>query len=522
MAMFATLVKVRGIILMWNEDFFLEASLMFLLLVCFGYLSLVWVSKWVLGHKKTKKFPPGPLPLPIIGHLHLLTGIPHQALAKLSSKYGGLMGLNLGQQRCVVVSSPEVAKEFLVKHDKAFANRPPYGFTSCLFYGQQNDLFFASYGAPWRRRRKICTLRLFTAKRLQEVEYVRYELVGALLHKISRLSHDGTVAVDISECVGDMSTNLISRLLYSHERESERDQGGTDVPQLVKDLEQETVPFIGDFIPWISWLDLWRRPRIRYVHRHMDAFITRILTERKEAMMHNNAPTDDLLHEIMKPSQDEDHSLTMLEVKSIILGMLGGSIHTTALTLEWAMAELLKNPHCLTKLQREIDTVIGCKKKQISDSDIPSLKYLRCVVKEVFRLHPVAPLLLPRISTEECKVHDYTLPANTHLLVNVWAIGRDEGVWKNARNFIPERFEGKDIDLKGQHFELLPFGAGRRICMGLPLALSMVEVTLANLVNKFDWELPNGVTCETMNMNEKAGISSNKAAPTIAVPRHRV
>ncbi|KAI5069222.1 hypothetical protein GOP47_0015523 [Adiantum capillus-veneris] len=457
---------------------FLEASLMFLLLVCFGFLSLVWVSKWVHGNKKKEKFPPGPLPLPIIGHLHLLMGIPHQALAKLSSKYGGLMGLNLGQR---------------------------------------------SYGAQWRRRRKICTLGLFTAKRLQEVEYVRYELVGALLHKISRLSHDGTVAVDIGECVGDMSTNLISRLLYSHERESERDQGGTDVPQLVKDLEQETMPFIGDFIPWLSWLDLLRRLGIRYVHRRIDAFITHILTERKEAMMHNNAPTDDLLHEIMKPSQDEDCGLTMLEVKSIILEMFGGSIHTTTLTLEWAMAELLKNPHCLTKLQREIDTVIGCKKKQISDSDIPSLKYLRCVVKEVFRLHPIGPLLLPRISTEECKVHDYTLPANTHLLVNVWAIGRDEGVWKNATNFIPERFEGKeDIDLKGQHFELLPFGAGRRICVGLPLALSMVEVTIANLVNKFDWELPKGVTCETINMNEKVGITSNKAAPTIAVPRHRV
>eukprot|EP00250_Pteridium_aquilinum_P019804 c24582_g1_i2 orf=131-742(-) len=201
--------------------------------------------------------------------------------------------------------------------------------------------------------------------------------------------------------------------------------------------------------------------------------------------------------------------------------MLGAGIHTTSLTLEWAMAELLRNPQCLQRLQREIDTLLAGKKRRVNDADVPKLSYLQCIVKEVFRLHPVVPLLIPRISMEECKVNGYTLPAGTRMFVNVWAIGRDERVWPNANEFKPERFEGKDMDLKGQHFELLPFGSGRRICLGLPMALSIIQVTIANLVNCFDWELPSGESHTCINMDERRGIAANKATPVIVIPKPR-
>ncbi|KAI5054716.1 hypothetical protein GOP47_0029861 [Adiantum capillus-veneris] len=182
-----------------------------------------------------------------------------------------------------------------------------------------------------------------------------------------------------------------------------------------------------------------------------------------------------------------------------------------------------KNPHCLLKLQREIDTIIG-RKEQILDSDLSSLKYLSYVVKEVLRLHPPVPLLLPHVSSNECKVHNYTLPANTRTCVcECICHWKGRRFWKDETRFIPERFEEKDIDVKGQHFEFIPFGTGRRRCLGLPLGLRMLELVLANLVYKFNWELPYGVTCETINMNEKpGGASSNKAAPTIVVPKSRV
>ncbi|MCO5601275.1 hypothetical protein L7F22_055394 [Adiantum nelumboides] len=513
------LVTMRGSP-MWSNGF---SKVSWTLVVACGILSIMWAKTWVRSHKG--RFPPGPVALPIIGHLHLLMNLPHQALAKLGPKYGHMIGLKLGQERCVVVSSPELAKEFLVTHDRAFANRPPYGFISVLLYGRENDLFFSGYGAPWRKHRKICTLELFTTKRLQELEHVRQEEVGVLLERIVHLSCGGSAAINVGECVAEMSTNLISRLLYSGPRVTSQKKDCENLPQLVKEMEQETAPFLGDFVPWLSWVDVFRKRHMRQLHRRIDVVISCMLNERKQAMLQKRAPKDDLLHTLlskeMAKSCDKDDNLTMNEIKSIMLGMLGGSIHTTSLILEWAMAELLKNPHCLAKLQTEIDTVFG-KKEQITDSDIPKLSYMKCVMKEVFRLHPVAPLLIPRFSTSECKVRSYTLPADTHLLMNTWAIGRDEHVWKNATQFLPERFESKDIDVKGLHFELLPFGGGRRVCLGLPLGLSMVEVTLANLVNKFSWELPLGETSASLNMDEMAGITANRAIPMKAVPKLRI
>ncbi|KAI5065589.1 hypothetical protein GOP47_0020284 [Adiantum capillus-veneris] len=202
--------------------------------------------------------------------------------------------------------------------------------------------------------------------------------------------------------------------------------------------------------------------------------------------------------------------------------VLSAGIITTALTLEWAMAELFRNPRCLKKLQHEIDDIMAKEGDHfITDGDISKLPYLEKVVKEAFRLHPAAPLLLPRLASEAVKMDKYTLPAGALLLVNVWAIGRDPNAWENAEEFLPERFDGKDMDVKGRHYDLLPFGSGRRVCPGLRLALSVLHVTLVNLVRTFEWELPNGQTHMDIDMSEQRGIGSIRTMPLLAIPKPR-
>ncbi|KAH7314695.1 hypothetical protein KP509_21G016400 [Ceratopteris richardii] len=146
------------------------------------------------------------------------------------------------------------------------------------------------------------------------------------------------------------------------------------------------------------------------------------------------------------------------------------------------------------------------------------MPYLYSVVKEVLRLHPVVPLLLPRISSEECKIEDYILPKETMAFVNVWAIGRDPKIWDRPEDFYPERFEMRETDMKGQDYELLPFGSGRRMCVGIRLGISMVSVTLANLIRFFDWELPPNQSASSINMSEQNGLGSGMACPIKAVP----
>jgi len=122
----------------------------------------------------------------------------------------------------------------------------------------------------------------------------------------------------------------------------------------------------------------------------------------------------------------------------------------------------------------------------VPESDIGQLKYLQAIVKETFRLHPPAPLLLPRQAETTTEIRGYTVPKGTRVLVNVWAIGRDRELWAEPEKFVPERFlEKKEIDFRGRDFELVPFGSGRRICPGLPLAARMVHLMLSTLLHRF-------------------------------------
>ncbi|XP_024029881.1 tabersonine 16-hydroxylase 2-like [Morus notabilis] len=147
----------------------------------------------------------------------------------------------------------------------------------------------------------------------------------------------------------------------------------------------------------------------------------------------------------------------------------------TASTIDWAMAEIVKTPRVMRKVQDEVREVFG-RKGSIEETCIKEMNYLRSVVKETMRLHPVLPLILPRESSEKCEINGYEIPAKTRTIVNAWAIGRDPRYWTEPDSFIPERF------LDSQNFEYIPFGAGRRICPGISFAVSNVELQLASLL----------------------------------------
>ncbi|CAN0891676.1 Cytochrome P450 76C4 [Linum grandiflorum] len=180
--------------------------------------------------------------------------------------------------------------------------------------------------------------------------------------------------------------------------------------------------------------------------------------------------------------------------------LLAAVSDTTSATMEWAMAELLKNP------------------KTIATA--------RCsCVKETLRLHPPAPLLLPRRAAKDCQVMNYTIPKGSQVFVNVWAIARDPHYWEDPSQFNPERFlKGSindEVDYKGNHFEYLPFGSGRRICSGMSMAMRKVQLVVATLVHEFDWSLPMGMVAEDLDMDEGYGVTLIKANPLVAIPTPR-
>ncbi|GJN24717.1 hypothetical protein PR202_gb12472 [Eleusine coracana subsp. coracana] len=173
----------------------------------------------------------------------------------------------------------------------------------------------------------------------------------------------------------------------------------------------------------------------------------------------------------------------------------------------------------MAKACAELRRVIG-ERRNIEESEIGQLPYLQAVVKETFRLHPPAPLLLPRRAEKTTEIMGYTIPNGSRVLINIWAIGRDANIWPEPEKFTPERFLVKAVDFKGGDFELIPFGAGRRICPGMPLAIRMVHLVLGSLLNQFKWSLPAELERNGVDMTEKFGVTLVKAVPLRAIPAH--
>lgn len=201
--------------------------------------------------------------------------------------------------------------------------------------------------------------------------------------------------------------------------------------------------------------------------------------------------------------------------------MLIAGTDTSATAVEWTMSELMRHPRVMKKLQKELESVVGLD-QTVNESHLDKLEYLYIVLKETLRLHPVAPLLIPHESMEDCEVDGYHIPKKSQIFVNAWAIMRDPDVWSDPDAFYPERFNDIDIDMRGQDFRLIPFGSGRRGCPGMLLALQVVRLVVAQLVHCFDWELPNGMLPGDLDMSEHFGIVTNRAHHLMAIPSYRL
>lgn len=201
--------------------------------------------------------------------------------------------------------------------------------------------------------------------------------------------------------------------------------------------------------------------------------------------------------------------------------MLAAGADTVTITIEWAMAEMIRNPRVQHKVREELHRVVGSD-RIMTEADIPNLPYLQCVTKECFRMHPPTPLMLPHKASTKVTIGGFDIPKGAIVNVNVWAIARDPTVWKNPLEFRPERFQEEDIDMKGTDYRLLPFGSGRRVCPGAQMAINLVTSTLGHMLHHFDWAPPAGIRPEDMDMMEKPGVVAYMRTPVRAVATPRL
>lgn len=452
-------------------------------------------------------------------------------MAKLANMYGPLMHLKMGFVNVVVVASAGAAAQFLKTHDNNFLNRPPNAGAKYMAYNYQ-DLVFAPYGPRWRLLRKVCALHVFSNKALDDFRHVRQEEVGILTRALASVGKEPT---RIGQLINICATNAISRVMLGQRviRDAMGGGGGKAKAEEFKEMVVESMVLagvfnIGDFIPALEGLDLQGVVgKMKKLHLRFDAFLTKILDEHK--MKGNNdrgkEEHDDLLSMLISLKDVEGGSLTDVEIKALLLNLFIAGTDTTSSTVEWAIAELIRNPKVLAKAQQELDSIVG-KDRLVTEDDLPRLTFLQAIIKENFRLHPSTPLSLPRIAQESCEINGYLIPKGSTLLLNIWAIGRDPNTWADPLEFRPERFlmggERPNTDVKGNDFELVPFGAGRRICAGMSLGIRMVQLLTATLIHAFDFELANGMSTKDLNMEEAYGLTLQRAEPLMVHPKPRL
>ncbi|RDX71592.1 Geraniol 8-hydroxylase, partial [Mucuna pruriens] len=461
------------------------STILLILLAC-TIISIL--SNTIRRKKRNHKLPPGPSPLTLVENLVELGKKPQQTLAKLAKLHGPMMHLKLGQLTTIVISSPDIAKEVLQTHDLLFSNRTIPQATTVHNHNHYS-LPFLPISPLWRDLRKICNNQLFSNKSLDASQNLRRNKLHQLLNDVHTSSLRGE-ALDIGTAVFRTVINFLSNTFFSLDfvnnlGETEEYKG------IVENLARAiATPNLEDFFPVLKTIDpqgIRRRSSI-YVSKLFSIFDC-LINKRLEF---RDATNNDMLDTLLNISQEDGQKMDHKKIKHLLLDLIVAGTDTTSYTIEWAMTELIKNEDAMSKAKRELEQTVGIG-NPIEESDITRLPYLHAIIKETLRLHPGAPLLLPRKAKVDVEINGYTIPQGAQIVINEWAIGRNPSIWTNPNSFSPDRFLDSDIDVKGRHSQLTPFGGGRRICPGLPLAMRMLHLMLGSLINTFHWKFENDV-----------------------------
>ncbi|KAF9625564.1 hypothetical protein IFM89_024337 [Coptis chinensis] len=494
-------------------------SMLFLLVILVGFWSFTYILYFMQSKHKNNagQLPPGPLGLPIIGHLHMLGDLPHHSLNKLSQKYGPIMQLRLGLVPTVVVSTSEAAELFLKTHDINFASRPKILASEYLLYGSR-EVVFSEYGPYWRSLRKLCTIHLLSISKIESFRLLRKEEVRNFIKRVGAAEGEVVnISTEVRTVIEKISYGMIFGSVYKERFD-------------FRPCIQEALLLIGainiaDFIPFMRAFDLQGLTRrMKDANKTMDNFLEKIIDEHEQGTTGEQEHHKDfiaILLSLMKSDDGYEVKLDRTNIKAIIVDMLAAAMDTSATTIDWALAELLRHPHIMEKVQDELVNVVGLD-RMVEETDLEKLAYLNIVVKEVTRLHPVAPLLVPRESIEDISIKGFHIPKKSRIIINAYAIGRDPNMWTDAEEFYPERFINTDIDVRGSDMQLIPFGSGRRKCPGIEMGLKAVQLVLAQFVHCFDLELPHGMSPKDIDMKESFGIVVPRVNPLLVVPTYRL
>ncbi|KAL8200001.1 hypothetical protein R6Q57_011340 [Mikania cordata] len=492
-----------------------------LIALCFTLILLLYAF---FQHLRFK-LPPGPRPWPIVGNLYDVKPVRFRCYAEWAKQYGPIISVWFGSILNVVVSNSDLAKEVLKEKDQQLADRHR-SRSAAKFSRDGQDLIWADYGAHYVKVRKVCTLELFTPKRLEALRPIREDEVTAMVESIF---NDSTHSEKIGKSLvmrsylGAVAFNNITRLAFGKRfmnNDGVIDEQGKEFKAIVANgMKLGASLAMAEHIPWLRWFFPLEEEAFAKHGERRDRLTRAIMDEHTAARLKTGGTKQHFVDALLTVQKQYD--LSDDTVIGLLWDMITAGMDTTAISVEWALAELIKNPRVQQKAQEELDAVLGYE-RVLTEPDFCNLPYLQCVAKEALRLHPPTPLMLPHKANTNVKVGGYDIPKGSNVHVNVWAVARDPATWNNPLEFRPERFVEEDVDMKGHDYRLLPFGAGRRVCPGAQLGINLVTSMLGHLLHHFSWSPGNGLRPEEIDMSENPGLVTYMKTPLQAVPTPRL
>ncbi|KAK4358471.1 hypothetical protein RND71_020700 [Anisodus tanguticus] len=482
-----------------------------------------FIIRCVISSRKKLPLPPGPFPWPIIGHLFHLGNKPHVSLAKMAHVHGpDLMSIRLGGRLVIVASSPVATAEVLKTHDRLLSGRfvpHPMRVEGSYIRNLATETI-EECDENWKKVRSMYQIVLFSHRAVGSQVNIREKKVMELVNFVA--SKEGQL-VNIKDIAFITILNILSNSTISIDLVDFEGKGiGEGMRQWIRNYTKlEGVPQLADLYPILdgcTWDFQGTYKKLKDTFERVSDVWRDIINKKRKEISGKYYEGEDFADALIRNGFEDK------QINALLMELYSAGTETTITTVEWTLVELLKNPKAMKRLRNEITKVVTIDEGEImivKESDLPNLPYLDACMKETLRLHPPAPLLFPHRAVQTCEVMGYRIPRDTQIIVNVWKMARDPEYWNDPSSFKPDRFLDSSIDYKGQDFEFIPFGSGRRICAGQSVALRMLPMIIGSLVHKFELVLPNNMDPIEMNTDDIIDVTVAKKDPLFVIPKMR-